>query len=128
MKRELSEAQERVVLSMSAHSGGTGECTQKTLQKLEIARIIKLFNDRWVLTDAGKIVASTLRKYKPVGPWASLLDKHQRVFERKPLEVHAHDLQYIGEKIRALFGPLIDASPETKKAFSQALIGSISSP
>jgi hypothetical protein len=38
------------------------------------------------------------------------------------LRVEEHDLRYLAEKLRCIFGPIIDANPKAKKMFQELLI------
>jgi hypothetical protein len=40
------------------------------------------------------------------------------------LPVEVHDMEYLGEKLRCIFGPIIDANPEARAALKKALFGS----
>lgn len=40
-----------------------------------------------------------------------------------PLPVETHDLEYLAEKLRCIFGPVIDANPEAKEVFARKLLG-----
>lgn len=40
------------------------------------------------------------------------------------LPVAVHDMEYLGEKLRCIFGPIIDTNPEAKAALKKALFGS----
>jgi hypothetical protein len=39
------------------------------------------------------------------------------------MPVEAHDMEYLGEKLQCIFGPIIDANPEAKAALKKALFG-----
>lgn len=39
------------------------------------------------------------------------------------LPVEVHDMEYLGEKLRCIFGPIIDANPEARAALKKALFG-----
>lgn len=43
------------------------------------------------------------------------------VHNQTPLPVEIHDLEYLAEKIRCIFGPLIDANPEARELFKKKL-------
>lgn len=45
------------------------------------------------------------------------------VHSRTPLPVEVHDMQYLGEKLQCIFGPMIAANPEARAALKQALFG-----
>lgn len=38
-----------------------------------------------------------------------------------PFPVEVHDMQYLGEKLRCIFGPMIDANPAARAALKRAL-------
>lgn len=38
-----------------------------------------------------------------------------------PLPVELHDVQYMGEKLRCIFGPIIDSNEEARRALFEAL-------
>lgn len=38
-----------------------------------------------------------------------------------PLPVATHDMAYLGEKLRCIFGPVIDSNPEARQTLKQAL-------
>ena len=123
MTKTLSDSQERAITTMSGRGGGSRQCIEQgTLRSLEKAKLIGYAGDRWKLTEAGKFVAAALRKYKPTGALAGLLEKHQE-FNRDPMEVRPHDLRYMAEKMRELFGPVIDECDESKAEFLRVLGG-----
>ena len=39
------------------------------------------------------------------------------------LPVEVHDMEYLGEKLRCIFGPAIDHNPEAREALKRALFG-----
>jgi hypothetical protein len=39
------------------------------------------------------------------------------------LPAETHDMQYLGEKLRCIFGPVIDSNPDAKAALKHALFG-----
>ena len=39
------------------------------------------------------------------------------------LPVEVHDMEYLGEKLRCIFGPIIDANPAARAALKKALFG-----
>jgi hypothetical protein len=39
------------------------------------------------------------------------------------MPVEMHDMEYLGEKLQCIFGPIIDANPEAKAALKKALFG-----
>jgi len=39
------------------------------------------------------------------------------------LPVAVHDMEYLGEKLRCIFGPIIDANPAAREALKKALFG-----
>lgn len=41
----------------------------------------------------------------------------------RPLPVEVHDMEYLGEKLRCIFGPIIDANPLARAALQRALFG-----
>jgi len=50
------------------------------------------------------------------------MDPHQlNEHNRTPLPVETHDMEYLAEKIRCMFGPTLDANPEAKAAFVKAM-------
>lgn len=42
---------------------------------------------------------------------------------RTPFPVEVHDMQYLGEKLQCIFGPMIAANPEARAALKRALFG-----
>lgn len=46
-------------------------------------------------------------------------NEHSRI----PLPVEPHDLEYLAEKLRCIFGPIIDSNPEAKALFERELLG-----
>lgn len=44
------------------------------------------------------------------------------------LPVEEHDLQYLAEKLRCMFGPMLDANPKAKAAFLETLAGDEAAP
>ena len=38
-----------------------------------------------------------------------------------PLPAEDHDMQYLGEKLRCIFGPVLDSNPRAKEALRKAL-------
>ena len=87
---------------------------------LEKDKLVQCIDDRWGLTTAGKCVAASIAKYKPSGALAGLLDTHREVAKRST-PPQPHQLRYMAEKIRELFGPAIDDNPEAKRAFLAVL-------
>ena len=39
------------------------------------------------------------------------------------MPVEVHDMEYLGEKLQCIFGPIIDANPAARAALKQALFG-----
>lgn len=48
---------------------------------------------------------------------------HANVHSGESFPVQPHDLKYLAEKLRCIFGPFIDANPEAKRAFFDTLHG-----
>ena len=49
------------------------------------------------------------------------LNEHNGV----PLPIEDHDMQYLGEKLRCIFGPVIDNNPAARAALLKALFGAV---
>jgi len=48
-----------------------------------------------------------------------LINEHSGV----ALPCEGHDMAYLGEKLRCIFGPVIDSNPEARAALKKALFG-----
>jgi len=46
-----------------------------------------------------------------------IFNEHSQV----PLPVEAHDMEYLAEKLRCMFGPILDSNPEAKAAFIKGM-------
>ncbi len=111
---KLSATQEQALLVLS--NRGASNIAEKTLLGLETLKLARYCEDGWRLTPAGQAASGLIRKYKPTGALAGLLEKHLEL-NREPRTVHPHDLRYMAEKLRQLFGPVIDENPEAKTEF-----------
>ena len=120
MRRQLSSAQESALLQMS--SKVTTGVAQTTFSSLETLKLVYYGEDTWRLTPAGQIATSLLRRNIFVGEFSALIKKFSDMKEHGTHNTQPHDMKYIGQKIRDIFRPMIEASPEAKKAFLDALV------
>ncbi len=117
----LSDSQELALTTMASRGRSTTRgIEQRTLKSLEKAKLTVCIDDEWRLTPAGRFVVASIGKYKPTGALAALLDKNREIVEGDTV-AHPHQLRYMAEKIRELFGPAINEDPEAKKAFIDVL-------
>lgn len=116
----LSDSQELALTTMASRGRSTTRgIERRTLLSLEKAKLTECINDEWRLTAAGRYVVASIARYKPTGALEGLLNTHRGIV--KDGLPHPHQLRYMAEKIRELFGPEIDLNPEAKKAFIAVL-------
>lgn len=123
MAKALSEAQRAVLESLSQSRNSVGRAGQETLISLERLHIIKYQDDLWSLTDTGKAITRLVRKVSEAKPFEGLILKYRHLTERGNRNVCGHDLVYVAEQIRKVFGTMIDENPEAKAAFIDELSG-----
>lgn len=117
----LSDSQELALVTMSSRGRSTTRgIERRTLTSLEKAKLVECINDDWRLTVAGRFVIAAISKHKPTGALEGLLNTHRDIVGCG-LHAQPHQLRYMAEKIRELFGPAIDEDPEAKKAFIAVL-------
>lgn len=127
MAKALSEAQRAVLESLSLSRNSVGGAEHRTVSSLEKLHLIKFLDDRWSLTDTGKVVTILARKVAEAQKFESLIKKHRDLADRGDRKIHGHDLVYVAEQIRRVFGTMIDENPEAKAAFLDALSGNVNS-
>lgn len=66
----------------------------------------------------GKYI-DVLQRAAEQGVHPRLVNEHCQV----PIRVEMHDMRYLGEKLRCIFGPIIDANPEAREVLRKELFG-----
>lgn len=127
MAKALSTAQNAVLLELSKSRNSTGGAEHRTVTSLEKLHLIKFLDDRWSLTETGKAITVLIRKVARAQKFEGLIRKYEGLINRGDRKICGHDLMYVAEQIRRVFGAMIDENPEAKAAFLNALSGDASS-